>query len=110
MKTSKAIRLAPALLGLVLFSATAANAHTVRSRPACGVVERLDMASRTVQFSPTDGKAPTELALTSQTKFIHNWHFAPADELRNGTRAMVYYRTPFFGRPFVTKVVWVNGS
>jgi hypothetical protein len=47
MKTSKAIRVAPALLGLVLFSATAANAHTVRSRPACGVVERLDMATRT---------------------------------------------------------------
>ena len=110
MKTSKAIRFGPALLGLVLFSATAANAHTVRSRPACGVVERLDLATRTVQFSPKNGKVPTELALTSQTKFVHNWHFAPADELKDGTRAVVYYRTPFLGRPFVTKVVWVNGS
>lgn len=109
MKTSKAVRFGPALLGLVLLSAAAANAHTVRSRPACGVVERLDLASRTVQFSPKHGKAPTELALTSQTKFVHNWHFAPADELTDGTRAVVYYRTPFFGMPFVTKVVWVNG-
>ncbi|MCL4787886.1 MAG: hypothetical protein KJ070_14020 [Verrucomicrobia bacterium] len=109
MKALKAIRFGPALLGLLLLSATAANAHTVRSRPACGVVERLDMASRTVQFSPNHGKAPTDLALTSQTKFIRNWHFAPADELKDGTRAVVYYRTPFFGRPFVTKVVWVNG-
>jgi hypothetical protein len=41
---------------------------------------------------------------------IHNWHFAPADELKDGTRAVVYYRTPFFGKPFVTKVVWVNGA
>jgi len=110
MKPSKAIRFGPALLGLMLFSATAANAHTVRSRPACGVVERLDLATRTVQFSPKNGKVPTELALTSQTKFVHNWHFAPADELKDGTRAVVYYRTPFLGRPFVTKVVWVNGS
>ena len=110
MKTTKAIGFGPALLGLVLFSAAAANAHTVRSRPACGVVERLDLASRTVQFSPKHVKAPTELALTRQTKFIHNWHFAPADELKDGTRAVIYYRTPFFGRPFVTKVVWVNGS
>ena len=110
MKTSKAIRLGPALLGLVLFAVTTASAHTVRSRPACGVVERLDLATRTVQFSPKNGKVPTELALTSQTKFVHNWHFAPADELKDGTRAVVYYRTPFLGRPFVTKVVWVNGS
>lgn len=110
MKTSKIIRFGPALLGLVLFSATAANAHTVRSRPAFGVIERLDMASRTVQFTAKHSKAPTELALTSHTKFIHNWHFAPADELKDGTRAVVYYRTPLFGRPFVMKVVWVNGS
>ncbi|MBK7997403.1 MAG: hypothetical protein IPK15_01375 [Verrucomicrobia bacterium] len=110
MKALKAIRFGPALLGLLLLPVTAANAHTVRSRPTCGVVERLDMASRTVQFSPNHGKAPRELALTSQTKFVDNWHFAPADELKDGTRAAVYYRTPFFGRPFVTKVVWVNGS
>ncbi len=110
MKTSKAIRLGPALLGLVLFAVTTASAHTVRSRPACGVVERLDMANRTVRFASTHGKAPTELALTRQTRFVHNLHFAPVEELKDGTRAVVYYRTPFFGKPFVTKVVWVNGS
>lgn len=110
MKTMKATRFGPALLGLVLFSATAVNAHTCRSRLACGVVERPDKVGRTVQFSPKDGKAPTELALTNQTKFVHSWHFAPADELKDGTRAVVYYRTPFFGKPFVTKLVWVNGS
>lgn len=63
MKTMKGIRFGPALLGLVLFSATAVNAHTCRSRLACGVVERPDKVGRTVQFSPKDGKAPTELAL-----------------------------------------------
>lgn len=108
MKTSKAIRFGPALLGFVLLSATAATAHTVRSRPACGVIERLDVASRTVQFAPKHGKAPTELALTRQTKVVHNWRFAPASELTEGTRVVVYYRTPLFGKPFVTKVVWVN--
>lgn len=110
MKTSKAICFYPALLGVVLFTAVTASAHTVRSRPACGVVERLDVAGRYVRFSPTNSKAPTELALTRRTKFVHNGRFAPPDELKDGTRAVVYYRAPFFGRPFVTKVVWVNGS
>ncbi|MBX3732891.1 MAG: hypothetical protein KF791_09880 [Verrucomicrobiae bacterium] len=86
MKSLKTIRFGPALLCLVLFSATAAIAHTDRSRPACGIVDRLDVAGRTVQFAPKHGKAPTELALTSQTKFIHNWYFAPAEELKDGTR------------------------
>ena len=104
------IRVGPVLLGLVLISAAAANAHTVRSRPACGVVERLDLTTRTVQFAPKLGIAPTELALTSQTKFVHDWHFAPADEFKDGTRAVIHYRTPFFRKPFVTKVVWVNGN
>ena len=97
-------------VALMLAAPTPAAAHTVRSRPASGRVERLDLDSCTIKFSPVNGKAPAELALTRQTKFIHNWHFAPADELKDGTRAVVYYRTPFFGKPFVTKVVWVNGS
>jgi hypothetical protein len=109
MKTSKAIRFGPALLGLVLFAALRRRRILSARVPARrgGKPRRGD---RTVRFAPQNGKAPTELALTSQTKFIHNWHFAPADELKDGTRAVVYYRTPFFGRPFVTKVVWVNGA
>ena len=110
MKTSNAIRYGPVVLGFALFSTTMVSADTVRSRPACGVVESLDVAARTVRFAPGNGEAPTELALTSRTKFVHNWHFAPAEELKNGTRAVVHYRRPLFGRPFVTKVVWVNGA
>jgi len=111
MKISmKAIRFGPVLLGLVFFLAITASARTVRSRPASGTVEALDTQARTVKISPTSDKAPTELALTRQTKFVHDWHCALASELKPGTRAVVYYRTPFFGRPFVTKVVWVNGG
>lgn len=110
MKTSNAIRFGPALLGLALFATTTASAHTVRSRPARGVVESLDVEACIVRFAPRNGEAPTELALTSRTKFVHNWHFVPAEELKNGTTAVVHYRSPFFGRPFVTKVVWVKGE
>lgn len=110
MKTlTKSGFLGAVLLAAAVFPAMPAAAHTVRSRPASGTVEALDVGTRTVKFAPTDGKAPTELALTTQTKFVHNWRFAPAAELKSGTQAVVYYRTPFFGRPFVTKVVWVNG-
>ena len=110
MKTSKAILCGTMLLGHVLLSTTPASAHTVRARPASGVVETLDVANHSVKFSAKNGKAPTSLALTSRTEFIHNGHFAAPDELKDGTKAVVYYRTPFFGKPFVTRIVWFNGA
>lgn len=87
-----------------------ADAHTVRSRPTSGIVEELDVHTRTVKLLPVNGQASRELALTCQTKFIQNQHFAPANDLMVGTSAVFYYRRPFFGRPFVTKVVWSKGD
>ena len=109
MKTTrKTSSLSVLLVVSALLTAWPAAAHTTRSRPASGVVESLDAATRTMGFAPASGKAPRQLVVTRQTKFIHNWHFAPASEMKSGTKAVIYYRTPFFGKPFVTKVVWVN--
>lgn len=93
-----------------LFTAWPAAAHTTRSRPASGVVESLDSATRTMVFTPATGKAPSQLVITRQTKFIHDWQFASASEVKPGTKAVIYYRTPFFGKPFITKVVWSHGG
>ena len=46
----------------------------------------------------------------SQTQFVRNWEFEGADALKPGTRGRVYYHSPFFGKPFVAKVVWTNRS
>lgn len=110
MKTSKSGLIGAVVLAASMIAARPAAAHTVRSRPAPGTIETLDTVARTVRLLPTRGKAPTELVLTRQTKFIHDWRFATASELKPGTRAVVYYRSPFFGRPFATKVVWINGG
>ncbi len=98
------------LVVAALIGATDAFAHTPRSRPVVATVESVSLENRTLTIAPTKGKGPAVLALTKQTKFIHNWKFAPANELKPGKHAMVYYRTPFFGKPFVTKIVWVNGA
>lgn len=98
------------LLAVILLNASNALAHTPRSRPVEATVEAINLANRTLAIAPAKGKGPSVLALTRQTKFIHNWKFAPASELKTGAHATVYYRTPFFGKPFVTKIVWVNGA
>ena len=98
------------LLTVVFFSASDASAHTTRSRPVEATVESVSLDNRTLTIAPAKGKGPSVLALTRQTKFLHNWKFAPASELKPGKHATVYYRTPFFGKPFVTKIVWINGA
>ncbi len=98
------------LVAAALIAATDAFAHTTRSRPVEATVEAVSLDNRTLTIAPTKGKGPSFLTLTSQTKFIHNWKFAPASELKTAAHATVYYRTPFFGKPFVTKIVWINGA
>lgn len=110
MKTTrKTSSLRVLLVGSVLFAAWPAAAHTTLSRPS-GVVESLDAATRTMTFAPATGTAPRQLVVTRQTKFIHDWQFASAGEVKPGTKAVIYFRVPFFGKPFVTKVVWSNGG
>lgn len=98
------------LTALLMALAWPAVAHTGLSRPASGVIESLDSGTRTVLFTPANGQAPRQLVMTGQTKFIHDWQFASAGEVKPGTKAVIYYRTPFFGKPFITKVEWSNGG
>lgn len=97
------------LLAAVLWTAPNALAHAPRSRPVEATVESVSLENRTLTIAPTKGKGPSVVALTKQTKFIHNRKFAPPSELKSGAHATVYYRTPFFGKPFATRIVWVNG-
>ena len=99
-----------ALVAAALLSASDAFARPPRSRPLAATIESVSLETRTLTIAPAKGKGPSVLALTRQTRFIHNWKFTPASELKTGAHATVYYRTPFFGKPFVTKIVWLNGA
>ena len=46
--------------------------------------------------------------MKGDTKFIKDWKFTDDIALKTGLRACVYYRSSFFGKPFVTKVVWIS--
>jgi len=53
-------------------------------------------------------KGPQKLIWNSDTLFLRNWKTVPATELKQGAHITVYYHSPFFGKPFVTKVVLDN--
>ncbi len=110
MKTQfKTIAICSALVltGTVL-TPQIAEARPPRARELCGVVQAFDPQTRTVTIQSAKRNLPATFAVKGDTKFIKDWKFTDSASLKKGMRACVYYRSPFFGKPFVTKIVWNN--
>ena len=88
------------------FGSVDAWARPPRAREQCGVLDRIDRETRALTVRRTKEGKPLEVIWTNQTKFIGNWKFDSSSSLKEGSHVCVYYRSPFFGKPFVTKVVW----
>ena len=84
-------------------------ARPPRARELCGVVEKIDRDTQTLTVLSGKGD-PLNAVWKRDTKFIDNWKFTDSGSLKEGRRACVYYHSPFFGKPFVTKVIWTNGQ
>lgn len=110
MKT-KLTRILPTLIlagAFALALAPSAEAHAPRARELCGVIQSIDSQSGTLTIQTTKGNAPATFAIKRDTRFLKDWKFGDAGLLKEGLRACVYYHSPFFGKPFVTKVVWTK--
>ena len=96
------------LLALIVLclTASASWARPPRAREACGVLQSLDGTAHRLTLLPADSAQPLVVDWNPETSFIRDRRFDRADSLQAGARACVHYRSPFFGRPFVTKVVW----
>lgn len=109
MQSQTITALSALLLTATLLSTPNAEARPPRAREAVAVIQTINYDKRTLSLDYPQGRGPRELVWNSDTKFLHDWKFVPATELKDGTRATVYHRLPFFGKPFVTQVVWTNG-
>ena len=94
----------------LLLSAAESQARPPRARELCGVIQMIDPASHTLTVQSPKRDEPMTLVWKRDARFIKNWKFTEPGSLREGQRACVYYRSPLFGKPFVTKVVWTNGQ
>ena len=110
MKTRiKTITIGFALLvsGAAMIPQTA-EARPPRARELCGVIQAIDPQTRTLTIQSPKRESATVFAVKGDTRFIKDWKFTNDTALKSGLRACVYYRSPIFGKPFVTKVVWTS--
>lgn len=86
-----------------------AEAGASRARRAEGKVLVVDRETQTILVKPPSGKRPLLVDWNKHTWFIHNGRVTNAVALTEGVRVAVFYHSPLFSKPFVTKVVWSNG-
>lgn len=98
-------------LSLLVFTALSLAVSTSSARPpraseTCGVLQNVDGGAHRLVLLPNGSGKPLEADWKPDTSFVRGGEFDRADSLKEGARVCVYYRSPFLGRPFVTKVVW----
>ncbi len=94
------------LLSMCCFAGTSASARTIRAREVHVVVQSIDRRAKTLTLMYDQGHGQRKLIWNADTKFLCDWRCVSSDELKEGARATIYYRSPLFGKPFATKVVW----
>ena len=106
MKSRRTPRLfVTVLIAASIASGSEALARLPQGRDATGVLEHLDVNAQTFQLRRSKDAPPMALSWNSLTRFIEGAQFVDAAKLCEGVPVSVIYHTPFFGSPFVTKVV-----
>jgi hypothetical protein len=105
----------PKIIGtLWLFACCFANfsafAHTPHAREAQGVIQSIDYQKQTLTLTYVQELGPQKLIWKSDTQFLRDLKPVSATELKVGMDVTIYYHSPFFGKPYATKVVWTNNS
>jgi hypothetical protein len=95
---------------VLFFSFTAATswAHASFSRELSGVVQTVDLKHRLIILITDSNARKMTFAIDQQTQYLRDGRLVAAEALKEGMPAQIWYRTPFFGRKILTKVVWKN--
>jgi hypothetical protein len=113
MKTIKFKTLAEPviLLFAIVFLVTPnAEAHSPLAREASAIVQTINHDKRILTLNYPQGRDPQVVTWNSDTEFICDGKTVPATELKEGTRATIFYHSPFFGKPFATKITWSTSA
>jgi hypothetical protein len=92
------------MLACCLISSNA-EARTPRTREVKGVIQSVDYGHQTMTLNYAQGLGPKELVWRPETEFQCGTNSVPAMELKAGMSVTVDYHSPFFGKPYATRVV-----
>ena len=106
MKPLKVVQLLSIILVFCCLTSFESSAAPVPSRETQATIQSIDGRGRTLILAHPDRGRPQKLVWGRTTVFVHDSKIVAASELVEGVHCTVYYKVPFFGKPFLTKIVW----
>jgi hypothetical protein len=98
------------LFAIVFLVTPNVEAHSPLAREASAIVQTINHDKRMLTLNYPQGRGPQIVVWNSDTEFLCDGKTVPVTELKEGTHATIFYHSPFFGKPFATKIIWVNES
>jgi hypothetical protein len=100
------IKIGIILVAILFAFCTDSWAHSPKARELCGVIQEINAKKHTLIVRSPERKTPVTLTWTRDTEFVQNQQTTKSTMLKTGLSVCVYYHSPFFGKPFATKMVW----
>ena len=92
-------------VAIVIFQPMKCQAASARSREISGVVQTVNTSKHLLTLKLYENKRPLAVAWTPHTEFLRGSKLVGIEKLQPGVPARIYYRSPFFGNRYATKVI-----
>ena len=96
------------LIVLVVGPVPASHALTPQGRHLTGTIHQADAKNCRAVLLTTDKSQSISFIWNKRTDFVAGTEFVPASRLSRGASVEIILHRPFFGEPFVTKVIFLN--
>jgi hypothetical protein len=77
-------------------------------RESNGVVQSVDRSNRTLTIKLEGESRPQTFEWNKDTRFLRDWKSTTSAALKAGVAVRIRYHSPIFGKPFVTKVIFLR--
>ena len=99
-----------AALTFCFLTVASANAMPLLGRESNGVVQSVDRNNRTLTIK-TEGESHLQtFEWNKDTRFLRDWKSTTSAALKAGVTVRIRYHSPIFGKPFVTRVIFLESQ
>ena len=98
------------LIALLIGTAPVSHARSPQGRHLTGTIQQADAKTCHAVLLPSDKTKSILFIWNKHTDFVAGKEFVPASRLTRGAPVEIILHRPFFGEPFVTKVIFLNST
>ena len=97
-----------AALTFCFLTVASANALPPLERESKGVVQSVDRSNRTLTIKLEAESRLQTFEWNKDTRFLRDWKSTTSAALKAGVTVRIRYHSPIFGKPFVTRVIFLG--